>query len=614
MRPIIFLSLVVLALIVAGCSGGGNVPITPQPDSTPEQIADANNHELAILASGTMNLEDGTIEASEHSASAYMDVTGFVGSNFSFTIDNFIPPDILEITLKINNVSPYTVYDACIVFENLYGKKVLNPDSYMDIFGPWDLDPFIAFRKEDPNRVFPLGIDTEPLEIQYSGGNTLVDYFIIADLAGNTGGVLALTDWNVAGQLTPDGGNATIEVTALDHQENVTGVYADTSALTGANTTFLATADPLVWTADITNSELAPEGTYIIPTMAVSPSTPAYQTYKFFELEVVDVGEARLITVEFYEKPVDDVWFDVGVEPQGFVYVVADHPETDNVGGFPDTGSRTCLKFTNNLDTMVVLNEGDVGMNNPYPGAWNWDPNFEWDRVDVSDGGNLLTNIGGSTLATWEVSGSVASNVACCWQYNCYPTNTVGNVPDVSDINPMGYGPSLFGLGRISDVCPSVFTWDIAFKDTNLLNSSESNLSGDEVYPKIGVVGIEGLSDTLNMLVFFSDGTEGKLSVFGDCFSQSGTADEISSVGTYGTGNGEFMGGLDISINSKGDIFTLEDHGGTYRFQKFDSDFIWIYSSPWICDGEPLRMDWDTSTDKLYMVSTVGLYLMEEVE
>ncbi len=613
MRPIIFLSLVVLALMVAGCSGSSNVPTTPQSDSSPEQIANTNNNDLAILASGTMNLDDGTIEAREHSASAYMDVTGIVGSNFSFTIDNFIPPDIVKITLKINNISIWTVYDVCIVFENLYGKTVLNPDSYMDIFGPWDLDPFIAFRKDNPNRSFPPGIDTEPLEIKYPGGSAMVDYFIIADLAGNTGGVLALSDWNVSGQLTPTGGNATIYVTAQDHQQDVSGVYADTSALTGGVTTFNSTPDPLVWTADITNSELAPEGIYVIPTMALSPSTPSYQTYNFFELEVADIGESKMQQIGIFQKPLDDLWIDVGVEPEGFVYVVADHPETDNVGGFPDTGSRTCLQFTNNLDTIVVINPGDTGMNNPVPGAWNWNPDLVFDRVDVSDGGNLLTNINGSTLATWIVSGNLATNMACCWQYNCNPTNTVGNVPDVCDINPMGFSPGFIGLGRISDVCASVVTWDIAFQDTDLVNLSASNLAATDIYPKIGVAGIEGLYDTSDMLVFFSDSTDGKLSVFGDCYSGSGTADELSTVGSYGTGDGEFMGGLDISINSMGEVFTLEDHGGTFRFQKFDSNLSWVWSSPWVGDGNPIRMDWDTGTDKLFVVTTVGLVKMEEI-
>lgn len=610
MRPIIFLTLVVLALLVAGCSGGGSVPTTPQSDSSPEQIADTNNHELAILASGTMNLEDGTIEPGEHSASAYMNVTSIVGSNFSFTIDNFTPPDILEITLKINNVSPYTVNDVCIVFENLYGKTVMNPDSYMDIFGPWDLDPFIAFRKDIPNRSFPPGIDTQPLVVKYPGGSAMVSFFIIAHLGGNTGGVLALTDWNVSGQLTPTGGNATVEVTALDHQQDVAGAYADTSALTGGVTNFTPTGDPLVWTADITNSELAPVGVYTIPAMAFSQSAPMYQTYNFFELEVAEIGESNMQQVGIFQKPVEDEWFDVGVQPQGFVYVVADHPDTDNVGGFPDTGSRTCLQFTNNLDSMLVINPGGVGMNNPYPGAWTWDPDLEWNRVDVSDGGNLLTNINGSTLATWVVAGNLATNIACCWQYNC---GVVGTLWDVSDVTPQGYGSSLIGLGRLSDACSAIENWSLAFQDTDLLNYSGYNTTGVEVYPKADVVAIEAIDNSLDMLVFLSSPTVGKISHSGDWYSQTGTAAEISSVGTYGTGDGEFMGGLDIAINSNGDVFTLEDHGGTFRFQKFDSALNWVWTSPVICDGDPIRMDWDTATDKLYMVTTVGLVMMEEI-
>lgn len=609
MRQLIFIPLVIFFLMIAGCSGGSNVPLTPQSNTMPEQIANALNSELMVLDSGIMNLDTGTVEANEHSLSAYFDFTNHINCNFSFTVD-FVNPNMYKVTLRINNTSSYTVYDVCIVFENLFGKTVKNPDSYMNIFEPWDVDPFIAFCKESANRQFPPGIETEELLITYTGESNQVNYFIIADVTGNTGGALSLTDWDVSGQLTPEGGNATIQVTALDHQEDVTSVQMDTTALTGGITDFAVTPDPLVWSAEITNSELAPQGVYIIPVMAVSPAEPIYNTYNFFKLYVVEPGEEQLITVDFVEKPVGDVWFDVGVTPEGFVYVVADHPETGNVGGFPDTGSRTCLKFTNNLDTMVVLNEGDSGMNNPYPEAWPWDPDLEWDRVDVSDGGNLLTNIGGSTLATWVVSGNVATNIACCWQYSC--PNNVGVLWDVCDIYPIGYGPSLIGLGRISDNCSPIENWSLAFEDTDLVSYSGYNTTGVDLYPKVSVVAIEGLHDTPDMLVFISTDTEGKISYSGDWFSQSGLAMEFSSVGTYGTGDGEFMGGLDMSINSQGEIFTLEDHGETFRFQKFDSAMNWLWTSPWVGDGDPIRMDWDTATDKLYVVTTAGIVMMQE--
>jgi hypothetical protein len=613
MRQIIYIPLVVFFLMVMGCSGGGNVPTTSQSDTMPEQMANVSNPELVVLNSGTMNLDTGTIEAKEHSASAYYDVTSHIDCHFSFTVDNFIAPDTYSVTLRIENTSSYTAYDVCIVFEYLFGKTVKNPDSYMNIFEPWDLDPYIAFCKETANRQFPPGMQTEELLITYTGESNQVDYFIIADVIGNTGGVLGLTDWDVSGQLTPDGGNATIQVTALDHQADVTSVRMDTTALTGGITDFDATPDPLVWSAEITNSELAPQGVYTIPVMAVSPAEPIYNTYNFFKLFVVAPGDVQLETVEFYEKPIDDVWIDVGVEPDGFVYVVADHPATGNVGGFPDTGSRTCLKFTNNLDTMVVLNEGGSGMNDPSSAGWIWNPDLEWDRVDVSEGGSLLTNVGGSTLATWTVSGNIATNIVCCWQYTC--AGHVGFLPDLCDINPIGYEPGLIGFGRLSDKCTTVQNWTLSFEDKELTYYSGFNSTVSEIYPPVtGVVGIDGLHGTQNILIFFSSDTEGKLSVFGDCFIADYNANEISSVGSYGVGSGEFVGGLDMSINSEGYIYTLEDIGGTYRFQKFDSDLNWVYVSSWVGEGEPLRMDFDTADDQLYLVSTAGLHLMDEVE
>ena len=265
----------------SGCSSGTNSPVLPQ------QSDEHNAGKIQILASGTMNLADCSIDYNNRDLAQYFDVTTFVGSNFSFTIDGLIPPDIYQITLSINNVSPLTVHDVCIVFEDLYGKTVLNPDCYIDIFQPWDLDPFIAFRKEAYERYFPPGNDTEELLLKYPGGSPFVDFFIIAHLGGNTGGVYNINDWNVDGQLTEDGGSATIHVRAHDHQSDISYVVADTSVITGGITAFTPTGFPNPFEAIISNTEHAPPGTYTIPVMATSPSSPQYQTYNYFEINVV---------------------------------------------------------------------------------------------------------------------------------------------------------------------------------------------------------------------------------------------------------------------------------------------------------------------------------------
>ena len=90
--------------------------------------------------------------------------------------------------------------------------------------------------------------------------------------------------------------------------------------------------------------------------------------------------------------------------------------------------------------------------------------------------------------------------------------------------------------------------------------------------------------------------------------------------------NGEQVGGdLNMSdvagdtlLVSEGGLEFLITDGGT-NFAV--ADFITLVVTdlgakwtPWVEDGEPLRMDFDTADDQLFLVSTEGIHLMEEVE
>ncbi|MCD6218640.1 exo-alpha-sialidase [bacterium] len=289
MRTSLFIIIISLLVIAAGCSNSGNSTVVP--DSVADMPSMENNSQrgdVHILASGTMNLDDGTIEINNRTVSPYMDVTPYVGSNFSFHIDNLIPPDILDITLELVNLSGLTVYDVYVVFDDLYGKTVMNPDCYIDIFQPWDINPFIVFRKEHALREFPPMGDTEQLLLKYPGGNPYVDFYIIAHLGGNTGGVYAIDTWHVDGVLKPDGGTVDAIVSAHDYQADIGTVVADTSVFTGGITTFTQVGYPNPWEASISNTQHAPVGEYTIPVMASSPSSPMYHTYNFFKIHVAD--------------------------------------------------------------------------------------------------------------------------------------------------------------------------------------------------------------------------------------------------------------------------------------------------------------------------------------
>jgi len=283
MRYLICVSALLLIMVILGCSKS-DIASPPGNPQIPE-----SDSELVMLGAGSMNLETGEIEPLRN-PSAYMDITPFVGSNFSFSIEGFYPPDRWTIKLNLNNVSPWTVHDVCIVFEDLYGKTIDRPAGYMDIFQPYDLDPYIGFRQEDPNRTFPPGLDSEYLSLIYPGGaSPKVDYFIIAHLGGNTGGVYNFSAHqdDSAGHLYEWGGNSKLVASVYDHQDDITFVAADTRLITG-NYTFLSkTADPNMWEAEITNSEGAPAGAYNCIAAATSPSSPKYNTYAKFTIEVL---------------------------------------------------------------------------------------------------------------------------------------------------------------------------------------------------------------------------------------------------------------------------------------------------------------------------------------
>lgn len=69
-----------------------------------------------VIASGTMNLSDGTVEPDNRTVDPYMNITGFIGSNFSYTIIGLNPPpNVWEIRLNLTNPTALTVHDVCIV-------------------------------------------------------------------------------------------------------------------------------------------------------------------------------------------------------------------------------------------------------------------------------------------------------------------------------------------------------------------------------------------------------------------------------------------------------------------------------------------------------------------
>ncbi|MCD6217592.1 hypothetical protein J7L05_07005 [bacterium] len=349
---------------------------------------------------------------------------------------------------------------------------------------------------------------------------------------------------------------------------------------------------------------------YTVAVRATDSCSPPNVTVFDTCVVTVDNCETNLISsIGFVAKPAADSWFDVCVMADSYVYVIADHDATGNTDGNCEDGMRTALQFDNDLSNMTVMNEAD-GMAAANPGSREW--LGDWIRMDVSIGGNLITSQCGAGIGTWSVSGATATSEACCWALAC--PNGSSPVPDVADHNASGgYGSSIIGFGQTHEDCDHA-DWALGFNDSDLVDYNGYNSSGDFLYTHDGLldylVGIEGIDGTENILVFYSSGTEGALSIWGDCYDMGEDAAILDSAGSLGTGPGEFTGGLDVSIDSSGNIVTVEDHGTSFRFQKFTSDLTYVYTSVWQDTDSPMRIDFDKGDDTLYMLTDAGVHIL----
>ena len=602
MRHSLAVLLALVMLLAIGCSGG--TPTTPTGTTDSQPAPDTQDYQ--VLSSGTMNLDEGTVEP-YRDTEAYFNVTGFIGSNFSYTINGWVEPGVLDITLSLTNASPWAVFDVSIVFEQLLGKEVVNNDGFIDIYGPLDLDPLIAFGKGNPGREFLSGTtDLQPLHLTFPGGGVYVDYFIIAHLGGNTGGVWELANWTVTGQLTPAGGSADLSVMVEDYQDDVTSVLAETSALTGGLTFFSKNPAPGEWGATISNTMGAPVGEYEVIVQANSPAAPGYSYYRYFMVPVEQGGQAEINPLFNKELDQGDTGWDIGVKAQGPVYVLMDHPATGNVGGDGITGTRTALEYTNDLTSYVVLNPGFPGIADLFWDAPN--PTFQdfpndVNRIDVGVGGDLVANVGHQCVASIDID---TDGVTLIGNSGFYLWCGVSDDYDITCLDVANVlqplGDMILGVGELSDPCPAGVAipsadWILGFYDPYDSSDPLYDYSADaHLALNSNLVGIEGL-DAWGRTLFFLTGPDE------NCLAVVDTPLMLSNGLLLNTKyqEGTFAGdGLDVAINSGGDIVTLETPG---VFRKFDDTYVMEWTTPWIGNGTAMRIDFDYGDDKLYVLS-----------
>ncbi len=289
----VLMAILALWFVFAGCSSS-NVPAT-QPE-IPQTELSCNGNQTFYQGTFEIDLDNMSISQSDYRQSdTVYDITGFLpdkcpGGCFRFAIVGVVGT-VLEIELTLENPLAIQAYDLRVEYLALFGKTVLNPDSYTDFLGTpiTNIFPFTAFTKENPDREFPIGpggIDTETLFLDFPpGAGASVNYAITAHLPGQTPEPYEISDMAQAGQLTPSGGSALISCLVLDHQDNISGVFLDATPFTGVPVEMEADV-PNHYKVDISNTAGAPVGDYTQLIMALSPNGQNVSTYNYVVITV----------------------------------------------------------------------------------------------------------------------------------------------------------------------------------------------------------------------------------------------------------------------------------------------------------------------------------------
>ena len=297
MRSIAFFTLVLLSLCAFGLGCSSSNAVTPS-----DQISTWNGEKYETWFGGTfaLNPQTGQSEiANDRNSDFYYHVTGL--------IKNYLKIHVLEIIgttwkieVEITNPTAIQVHDVRVVFLDTYGKTVLNPDGFTNLYDPADKNPYIAFAKEYPNRAFPVGPgakDTEILLLDWpSGQPSYVSYRVGVSLGGNCGDPYLINNPKQTGELYPSGGSSTISVDVFDWQNNISWVKVDTTPLTGGLTN-LAHAGGNTYSATISNTKSAPVGTYKCLVAASSPNSDNLIAYSYMNIAVV-VDQPPVVTYD----------------------------------------------------------------------------------------------------------------------------------------------------------------------------------------------------------------------------------------------------------------------------------------------------------------------------
>jgi len=293
-------------LMLFGCSSSGSkMLVSPDGDQTP--MVDNSSQSHVVTQVGTFEIDIAKMEIREvplRDAAFHMDITSLIKSYFHYYITGVSWPYI-NVKLEITNPTAIQAYDVRIIYLDLYGKDVVNPDGYTNYLdkpsGP-DFNPFTYFAKEYANQAFPVGPgakDDEMLQLRWNpGAQAYVTYAIECCLQANAEEPYKIDEFTLMGSLTPNGGASMVSCKVHDWQSDITNVTILANDFYSGDLPMYSFRGTNVYVGNLVNLNTVTPGDHWIWIKAESNSPLGIAYWMPFKVAVADdIDDAAKFTV-----------------------------------------------------------------------------------------------------------------------------------------------------------------------------------------------------------------------------------------------------------------------------------------------------------------------------
>jgi hypothetical protein len=263
----------VMALTI-GCSSG-------QPDPVQNQDLSATSDSLFFPSganqstgksigyfTATFDLEKNeAIITQDRDSQAHINVTSYIPTPTIVVNSYDVSTGIVDIDFTILNPYKINAYDPkAIIYTDSIGHMLMNADDWtglFDIAGGLPINPFCAFVKEIPNRMFEAKASaTVNMQILLPGGNRSVKFAIEVSYPTNCEEPYSIDNFQQTTLNNQPASSCSVEVDVYDWQNDTASVYLYCPQITGGPLVPFTQTAPDHWTGNLVNNASIAEGIY----------------------------------------------------------------------------------------------------------------------------------------------------------------------------------------------------------------------------------------------------------------------------------------------------------------------------------------------------------------